>query len=228
MASFPSGLSLGLDLRDRTQAIMYCGTYELFESRLLNDLLGSGDVFVDIGAHVGWFTVRAAQRIGSTGTVYAFEPYPPNAESLRANVTRNSLENVRISAVALSDNRGTVRIARHADSDSASATVGLTTGSDAFDVTTNRLDDLVPEGASPALIKIDVEGLEESVLEGAVQTLRRTRAVLVEISTDQQSGERVTTRLRSLGFERFDQLPSGRAFGRSCGAHINVLARRVP
>jgi FkbM family methyltransferase len=233
VAVFSSGLSMQLDLRDRTQAVMFCGTYELAESRMLQDLLGPGDVFVDVGAHVGWFTLRAARLVGESGTVHAFEPYPPNAEILRRNISRNHLRNVEIYDVAISDARGTARIARLAGSDSGSPTLGTRGSADEFDVPTARLDDALPHETYPALVKIDVEGHERDVLKGARETLRRARALLIEVNTSPLGSnghavERVTADLRALGFTRFDQLPSGRAFGRSCGDHVNVLAKQAP
>ncbi len=67
------------------------GIWEPFETTLVLARLNAGDVFVDVGANIGYFTVLAASRVGSEGRVYAFEPDPANFQLLERNCEHNTL-----------------------------------------------------------------------------------------------------------------------------------------
>ena len=83
------------------------GIWEPFETSLLLGLLRTGDVFVDVGANIGYFSVLAASCVGDTGKVFAFEPDPENFRLLVANTALNGVEcRVRPVAAALSDAAG--------------------------------------------------------------------------------------------------------------------------
>jgi FkbM family methyltransferase len=86
------------------------GTSEPFLQQALVELLSPGDVFYDLGANVGFFTLLAARLVGRTGTVIAFEPDPRNAEALRSN-SLNGLANVGVIELGVSDQVCTRRFA---------------------------------------------------------------------------------------------------------------------
>jgi FkbM family methyltransferase len=87
------------DLLGRVLAIS--GVWEPNITAAFKRSIGSGDVCLDIGAHIGYYTLVAARIVGSQGHVFAFEPSPQNYERLRANVERNRLENVTAVEVAV-------------------------------------------------------------------------------------------------------------------------------
>ena len=103
------GKTLNMDLRDEavSSAIFAQGVWEPEETRFLEKNLRPGMVFVDIGAHIGYYTVIASGLVGSTGKVFAFEPDPRNFELLRSNVAENHCRNVVIDqkAIAASTSR---------------------------------------------------------------------------------------------------------------------------
>jgi len=82
------------------------GRYELEVSRGLERFLKRGDVFIDIGAHAGYFTLKCAKIVGEGGLVVSFEPNPVAYRALYLNVLINRLLNVYISKMALSDRDG--------------------------------------------------------------------------------------------------------------------------
>ena len=93
-----AGLSQALELhvhdaRDRyvSRRIREEGIWEPYETELLLGMLQPGDVMVDVGANIGYFSVIAAAQVGEAGAVVAFEPDPRNCELLRRNVTHNGL-----------------------------------------------------------------------------------------------------------------------------------------
>src|SRR5437879_3937805 len=83
--------------------LVHCIDFESTERKFVNAFLRPGDVFVDVGANIGLFTLVAALRVGSTGRVFAFEPTSETFERLVANVRLNKFTNVSPHRVALSD-----------------------------------------------------------------------------------------------------------------------------
>lgn len=78
--------------------------YEPHITSYLNTTLESGDVFVDIGAHIGYYTLLASKRVGWKGHVYAFEPYPDHFATLKRNVRQNRRKrNVTLERAAVMD-----------------------------------------------------------------------------------------------------------------------------
>jgi FkbM family methyltransferase len=146
--------------------------------------LGRGDVFYDIGANLGFFSLLAAHLSGlHEGRVYAFEPAPDNAEAIRRNAALNEIPNVEVIAKAVSDRAGHGRL-QVVDDQSWSKLVEY--GNHPFterviDVELVAIDDLVHSGEllPPAVIKIDVEGAELAVLEGMRETIERHRPAII-------------------------------------------------
>ena len=167
---------------DRTQRQMILDTYEPRETELSRSVLRPGDVFVDVGAHVGWFTIHAASVVFPGGRVFAFEALPENEARLRANIALGGARDVTVVHAAVSDGTGRATVGLQPGNDSGSGTAsGRATGV-AFEVQQVSLDSALPEDVTPRLLKIDVEGFEYRVLRGATRILRKTHAVLVEIN----------------------------------------------
>ena len=130
-----------------------------------------GDVFYDIGAHGGVYTLTYLARCG--GEVHSFEPMP---EELLLNLRLNGVAGDRVHAVALGEQAGTTRMTtRFRSSNHVDATAGDR------EVPIVRLDDHVRERGlpDPQWIKIDIEGMELPALRGAEQILRRARPVVI-------------------------------------------------
>lgn len=149
-------------------------------AELLRTALGPGDVFVDIGANIGYYTLLAASLVGHGGRVYAFEPEPITFQSLQRNVALDAArEVVTLVNLALSNQAGEFDFYRTYGT--AHSLIGETEGDNRYRSTTRvevaRLDDWVARGhldrSRIGLIKIDVEGEEPRTLEGMLETLRR-------------------------------------------------------
>src|SRR5687768_706385 len=84
---------------------------------VLRLILRPGDTYIDVGANIGTTVIPAADRVGSTGIVWAFEPHPTIARYLSENVQLNSLSNVRIHAVAVDRESGSVWISNKTSDD---------------------------------------------------------------------------------------------------------------
>lgn len=224
------GRSLQCDLADAVHRTMWLGLFEPAESHLLTELLKPGDTFIDVGAHIGWFTTIASRCVGESGQVIAVEPYPQNANGLRANIELNKCENVLVIDAALGSREGKLTLSKGSSSGGVTA-LEWTTRRGLIEVPMSTLDRLAAEIDSVALIKIDVEGWEADVLKGASNTLSRTRCVLIEINKPNltkanSSAEELFEALRSAGFATFTPIAQGgiRRFARN--PVFNVLATR--
>ncbi|MDB2265482.1 FkbM family methyltransferase [Halorubrum ezzemoulense] len=167
------------------------------EEEVLSDIvseLQEGDVFLDVGANIGLYSVFAK----STGSkVIAAEPEPSNIEILRRNLTKVNGES-QILEQALSDSNGTAHL-ELSESDGCHSL-----SDDGIEIQTARLDTLVESGGipTPDVVKIDVEGAESAVLEGATAVLNEVRAVYCEVHPNKMSGDNdIEDLLQTAGFE---------------------------
>ena len=200
------GRTLRCDLGDSTQRTMALGLFEPAETRLAERLLRPGDTFVDVGAHIGWFTVAASRWVGSNGTVVACEPYPANAAALKENLAINNATNVRLVEMALGSQPGELSLAPTGGSGGISALVWGEGERVKASVTT--LDEVAADLPNINLLKIDVEGWEPHVLRGGSSALRRTKHVLFEINKPAlkkagSSADELYGLLRDAGFTTF-------------------------
>jgi FkbM family methyltransferase len=160
----------------------YGSEVEMPVQQALAEALRDGDVFFDIGANVGFFTLVAARCVGPEGRLHAFEPRASNVAALRSNLQRNGLHDVRVWPVAVGAQDGTVTLL--CDDHPGGATVEP---SAAYSVTSEEtvdmvtVDHLVETGQiePPSVVKIDVEGAELAVLQGMTSTIRQHRPVIV-------------------------------------------------
>ena len=172
------GSKMFVDPRDEGIAmfLLTSGVYDPHETELVRSLLAPGMVFVDIGANIGYYSLLAARCVGPEGTVYAFEPVPANVELLRRSAAANGYAHVQAFAKAVSDRQGAIRLFvdgsnfGNASIDEANVPDGV----GAIEVPTVTLDDFFasrPDEA-PQFIKIDAQGAEGRILDGADRVLR--------------------------------------------------------
>ncbi|MEM3171086.1 MAG: FkbM family methyltransferase [Candidatus Hadarchaeales archaeon] len=131
-----------------------------------------GDVVVDCGANVGMFSLKAAKKVGKDGLVIALEPEKANVNLLRRNVEANGLDNVIIVQKAVSNRRGKIRLYLSPESPGSHTIIKREKGH--FEIVeVDTLDNILSEiGVTKVdFLKIDVEGAEKEVLEGAEKTL---------------------------------------------------------
>ena len=181
---------------------MALGTYERDELAFTLGRLRPGDTFVDIGAHIGYFALPAARRVGPRGRVIAVEPVASSAALLRRNVALNRFEHVEVVEAAASDRDGRAELRIAADS-----AMWATLRSDTFDhvaatvsVPTRSLDSVLAERGWPTVagIKLDVEGAESDVLRGADEALRRNPSAFFLFEASGGEPGRVAASLETL------------------------------
>jgi FkbM family methyltransferase len=189
----------------------YCGLHEHDDMGFVLHFLRATDIFFDVGANVGSYTVLAAGAVGAR--VVAVEPIPSTFEALRANVQLNDLgDRVTLLNVGLGAADDTVTFTSDLDAMNHALASGESADC-AVDVTVTTLDDIAGLVA-PAFIKIDVEGFETQLLAGGKATIRSgaLRCVLMEINGSGHrfgvADETIHAQMRDFGFvpARYDVL----------------------
>jgi FkbM family methyltransferase len=196
----PWGLPLTYPREEQTGlGIARRGVFDLSVSETLFRLTDPGDLALDIGANIGHMTSLLAARVGPSGRVIAFEPHPDIAEQLRDNVRRwesaPGCGPIDIREVALSASGGvaTLLMKQEWEWNQGSASLEREPGYDeelaGRSVPTARLDEVLRGERAIGVAKVDVEGHEHAVLEGAEELLRAQR-------------------IRDIVFEDFDDPPT--------------------
>jgi FkbM family methyltransferase len=163
--------------------ILRYGFYEEGLTRMLLALLRPGMTFVDVGAHVGYYSLLASHVVGQHGRVLSFEPMPATFDLLKRNTSH--CQNVRLHQAAVFSYSGTLELSDHGLEFSAFASftkprlrrdVPAPTLIVARSV---KLDDVLDEfGGAPLFVKIDVESAESHVLDGMGRVMDRRRPVI--------------------------------------------------
>lgn len=165
------------DLNDRLFRYLYLyGTYETAMSSALSRLVRPGDVVVDVGANIGVITALLGHLVGPSGRVYSFEPVPPSYEKLCQTIALNHLEPVvHAYPIAVGDGKQeqlTIYVPRKHSHACSSSRVDDPTEANPYLCQMITLDQASFIQGIPVLIKVDVEGAELSVLQGAEQIYR--------------------------------------------------------
>lgn len=183
--TFAGGVQFHAVLSDHIESqIFWQGVQEgdRNELALILKLIEPGQVFFDVGANVGTFTLPAAARL-KYGQVHAFEPWYPHLVRLHRNIELNGYQNIIVNDCALCRTDGEVTLNVPAGSNPGMASIyrDESDGASKARITCKSLDSYVAARNPDRLdlIKIDVEGAELDVLEGGVATLRRFRPRLI-------------------------------------------------
>jgi FkbM family methyltransferase len=194
--------------------------YEPETSPLFFRLAARAAVMLDVGAHVGFFSLLAGHA-NSHGRVYAFEPLAAAFERLGQNIARNKLSNVEAIAAAVADAAGDLEFFHAPTSKSIPSSSSLSyefmAGTADLQKTTvpvMRLDDFVQEKGLERvdLIKIDTESTEPAVLVGAHMTLDRHHPnIICEVLHGRGAEQKLEEVLAPLGYRYYLLTPEGPA-----------------
>jgi FkbM family methyltransferase len=188
------------------------GVFDPNEFALLERVLAPGMRFVDAGANEGLYSLFAAACVGETGCVYSFEPSPRELARILHNIALNQFAQVRVFPFALSNRRGFATLSIGRDEHAGQNTLGILPEGvglyEALDVPMRRLDEVAEAEGWDRIdfLKIDVEGGEERLIEGARGILRSMRPMMLfecsapALERSGSSRERVLARLRSLDY----------------------------
>lgn len=189
-------MSLTFTLIQRTVLDQYIYLNGVYEDHILDRILKylpSEGVFMDIGSNIGLHSLFAAcflHQRGGKGKVYAFEPVPRLRDQLSRSVALNGFDNVIILEFACGNEKKTSTIFHNLGNMGASSLTTALEGSVGTSVQIKRLDDQFGARTRVDLIKIDVEGYEPQVLDGAKELIEAQKPVLIiefsPITSDRQ------------------------------------------
>lgn len=188
---------------------LYCGLHEFNDMAFLLHLLRPGDTFADIGANVGSFTMLASAHVGAKSLT--FEPVPVTFSKLMRNINTNKIED-RVTAynAAMGSKAGEIDFTNTLDTMNHVAKKGETNITKVKVVT---LDDIVLSHQVPILLKIDVEGFETEVIQGAERTLQQEtlKAIIIELpgagSRYGYDESKIHDKLLQVGFKAYQYDP---------------------
>ena len=160
----------------------WVGTYEVERIRAFANAVTPASVVYDIGANVGIYTLLASTRAGASGMVYAFEPLARNLNYLRRHVALNQLQNCMVIEAAMGKSEG---LGRFSATDWAASMARLDPEKGEIVVPVTTLDSCIfgeRQLRPPKVLKIDVEGAEVDVLQGASRILEEFHpAIFLEV-----------------------------------------------
>jgi FkbM family methyltransferase len=163
---------------------IYLGLHEFNDMGFLLHFLRPNDIFFDIGANVGSYTVLASGHCKAR--TFCFEPIPSTFEALSKNIISNDIENlVEAKNLGLGDSDSTLTFTKTMDTvNHVMYNFEYTKKEDSIEVKVISADSLLEETDCPSLIKIDVEGFETSVLNGMNEILKnvKLKAIIIELN----------------------------------------------
>lgn len=153
--------------------------YEPYETELILKQVNKGDIIIDIGANIGYYTVLFADKVGKTGKVIAIEPDPINFEILQKNIKENKLRNVvAVQAAVGSENKKMILYKSEENlGDHKLWKNGAAINKEVF---CRKLDDLLKDLGYEKidLIKVDTQGWEPEVFAGAKRTIEKDLPII--------------------------------------------------
>lgn len=145
------------------------------DQEIFRRYLRPGDTVVDVGANIGYLSLIASKVVGGTGRVLAIEPHPKIFRFMCKNIALNRAGNIQPLNCAIGDHESDAVLTDISADDQNAITKGA-----GVSVPMRSLDMLTKGFNHIALLKIDVEGYERFVLQGAEQTLRKTECIYFE------------------------------------------------
>ncbi len=174
VARYPDGRAFFLPADHGPYAEVFTlGEFEPAQTAVVRKLLRPGDFAVDVGANLGWFSLVMADRVGPGGGVLALEPMPPTLVFLKKNLELNGQLPIELveSAVGAESGQVDIHLFEGLPHGHASASTLDRTDYATHRADVRRLDELLAGKPEPAFVKLDVEGSELAVLQGAEETL---------------------------------------------------------
>jgi len=175
--------------------------YEPYETQLILRQAKVGDVVIDVGANIGYYTVLLADKVGKTGKVYAFEPDIINFEILKKNIEANNLKNVEIINAAVGSKAGKLKLHKSKENLGDHKLYG--DDKETEEVKIIKIDDFL-KNIKIDLMKIDTQGWEPEVIEGAKKIISKNKPIMfleyspASYKIAKLDGQKMMTNLRKI------------------------------
>ena len=151
------------------------GKYEPYETKLILRQVKAGDVVVDVGANIGYYTILLADKVEKSGKVYAFEPDITSFEILKKNIKENNLKNVVAVNAAVGSKVGKLKLHKSKDNLGDHKLYG--DGKNIEEIKIIKLDDYLAD-IKIDLIKVDTQGWDPEVIKGSEKLIKKNKPVI--------------------------------------------------
>lgn len=166
-----------------SDSLLITKEYEPVETKIIKDIVKEGDVVVDAGANIGYYTILLSKAVGDTGKVYAFEPEEDCFNLLRKNCRENRCYNVVLINKALSDKEENIKFYIDEKDKASSSMLEGTKGTEVI-VNGTTLDKEIIEPVD--FMKMDIEGAELRALHGATTLLHSCKKIVIEVPEERK------------------------------------------
>ena len=174
------GQKLFLDKEDSLLLSTRKNNYDKFEVECLKQIIKKGDIVVDLGANIGYYTLILAQLVGKSGHVYSFEPEPSNFEILSKNVKENKHEHVTLVQKAISDKNSKIKLYVSKRNLASHRIFDAEDKRESIEVDVTTLDEYFKKFKKPIkFIKMDVEGAEGAAISGASKIIQDSKNLVI-------------------------------------------------
>lgn len=148
-----------------------------WEEQFLEDYLKPGDTFIDVGANIGTLSLRASKLVGDNGLIFSFEANPDLASFIEDNMQLNDFHNIKVYNQAVGEKMGIVTFALNKSDDRSRIS---DKEKNSVEVKLCKLDEIIPSDLNVSLLKVDTEGYEKFVFQGAEETIKRSKVIMFE------------------------------------------------
>lgn len=181
------------------------GEFSESEVQLFRKSIFPGDLVLDVGANIGAHTLALSRIVGEKGIVFGFEPERNNFYTLAGNVALNNLKNVRVFQMALGDEKGEISVPE-VNFEKTNNFGGLELSKNAtydksYRIPLEMIDNLALGKLN--FVKIDVEGMEASVIKGAEKTIKQFRPIIYVENDRKEKEKELVHLLKSYGYKTF-------------------------
>lgn len=175
------GYKLYIDKLDTivSENLLFSKKWEDFATILFKKSIRTGDTVLDIGAHIGYYTMIASKLVGDQGKVYAFEPEPKNFSLLKKNIIENNLKNVVLVNKAISRKGRTTKLYINRENTGDHRIYNSKDGRRSIWVKSIALDDFLKKKTQVNLIKMDIQGAEFEALKGGLGLIRKNQHIKI-------------------------------------------------
>lgn len=165
-----------------------------------------GDVVIDVGANVGYYSLRLASKVGKNGKVIAIEADPKSCEILKENCKLNKISNVKVYNYAANEKKGTITLYTSEKHSGVNSIFESDAKNSSIKVSSITLDELLEDHSEINWIKMDIEGAEVNALKGSSHILKKTQNIIIEVhehilSQNDQKPQDVMNILKESGFK---------------------------
>lgn len=179
---FVNGHKLFVDRYDMvvSQELIQSHKWEEYETKVFKKYLKKGDVVLDIGAHIGYYTLLAASIVGDTGKVYAFEPNTKNFSLLKKSVEENNFKNVILINKAVAEVSGEVTLFIDKKNTGDHRVYDTKDDRETTKISSISLDDFFKkESKKINVIKMDIQGSEAGAFKGGRELIKKNSEIKI-------------------------------------------------